>query len=89
MAHSHGKTRDRRNFLKLSAKLAALGITGMTMKAKGVFAAESAPAATLTDYKALVCVYMFGGNDGNNMIVPTDNTRYPLYQQLRELAGAN
>lgn len=83
MAHSHGKTRDRRNFLKLSAKLAALGITGMTMKAQGVFAAESAPAATLTDYKALVCVYMFGGNDGNNMIVPTDNTRYPLYQQLR------
>ena len=46
MAHSHGKTRDRRNFLKLSAKLAALGITGMTMKAKGVFAAESAPAAS-------------------------------------------
>ena len=24
------------------------------------------------DYKALVCIFLFGGNDGNNLIVPTD-----------------
>ena len=25
-----------------------------------------------TDYKALVCIFLFGGNDGNNLLVPTD-----------------
>ena len=28
------------------------------------------------DYKALVCVFLAGGNDGNNMIVPTSTTDY-------------
>jgi uncharacterized protein (DUF1501 family) len=40
-------------------------------------------AAQVTDYKALVCIYMFGGNDSNNMIVPVDTSRYSAYQQLR------
>ncbi|MBI3347098.1 MAG: DUF1501 domain-containing protein [Burkholderiales bacterium] len=42
--------------------------------------AATAPAAT--DYRALVCVFMFGGNDGNNLLVPTD-TRYTAYQRAR------
>ena len=83
MAHSHKKS-DRRNFLKLSAKLAALGVTTMGLtQTKGLFAAEAETNGTLTDYKALVCVYLFGGNDGNNMIVPIDATRYNAYQTLR------
>ena len=28
-----------------------------------------------TDYKALVCVFLAGGNDGNNMVVPTEHDR--------------
>ncbi len=83
MAHSHKKNRNRRNFLKLSAKLAALGVTSMALsETPGLFAAEAETAVGLTDYKALVCVYLFGGNDGNNMIVPLDS-RYSTYQQLR------
>src|SRR5437899_3047507 len=35
--------------------------------------AMAAPAADATDYKALVCIFMFGGNDANNMIVPLAN----------------
>ena len=27
-------------------------------------------AAPVNDYKALVCIYLFGGNDGNNLVVP-------------------
>jgi uncharacterized protein (DUF1501 family) len=42
----------------------------------------SALAQATTDYKALVCIFMFGGNDGNNMIVPTD-TRYADYLKAR------
>jgi uncharacterized protein (DUF1501 family) len=80
MAHSHRK--NRRNFLKLSAKLAALGVTSMGLGSRGLFAAEAETTTDLTDYKALVCVYLFGGNDGNNMIVPLDG-RYATYQNLR------
>ena len=35
-----------------------------------------------TDYKALVCIFLFGGNDGNNMVVPIDS-RYSGYQSVR------
>jgi len=36
-----------------------------------------------TGYRALVCLFMFGGNDSNNMVVPTDNARYTQYQKAR------
>ncbi|MFG6468510.1 DUF1501 domain-containing protein [Roseateles sp. BYS87W] len=42
--------------------------------------AQSAPAAG--DYRALVCVFLFGGNDGNNLLVPAD-ARYTAYQRAR------
>lgn len=81
MAHTH--TPNRRRFLSLSAKLAAIGLGGAVARPASVFAAEVADTTTLTDYKALVCIYLFGGNDGNNMIVPVDTTRYTTYQGLR------
>lgn len=83
MAHTHRT--DRRHFLKLSARLAALGMTavGGGFRGAGVYAAELNPNVPLTDYKALVCIYLFGGNDGNNMIVPRDSARYNAYQSIR------
>lgn len=44
----------------------------------------SALAQSATDYKALVCIFLFGGNDGNNLVVPTD-TRYTNYLQARSV----
>lgn len=72
MKHSHSST--RRDFLKLSTGLAALGLMGL---------GRTARAATASDYKALVCVYLNGGNDGNNMVVPLDSARYAAYQSIR------
>jgi uncharacterized protein (DUF1501 family) len=43
---------------------------------------ESA-AATATDYKALVCVFMIGGNDNFNSLVPYDAANYAIYNQQR------
>jgi uncharacterized protein (DUF1501 family) len=43
-----------------------------------------APSA---DYRALVCVFLAGGNDGNNMIVPTSTTEYNLYPTARCASG--
>ena len=37
----------------------------------------------VTDYKALVCVYLDGGNDGNNMIVPIDLANFQKYKTAR------
>lgn len=42
----------------------------------------SAFAQGTADYKALVCIFLFGGNDGNNTVVPIDS-RYAGYQQVR------
>ena len=44
----------------------------------------SALAQGATDYKALVCIFLFGGNDGNNLIVPIDS-RYTQYFQARSV----
>ena len=43
--------------------------------------AIAAPAAATTDYKALVCIFMFGGNDSNNTLVSIDN--YASYSSNR------
>jgi uncharacterized protein (DUF1501 family) len=72
----------RRDFIRLSCCSAA---TLSTLSGLGRFGMMSALAAgpTCTDYKALVCIFLFGGNDSNNLIVPTDNSRFSLYQAAR------
>ncbi len=79
--HTHKPA--RRNFLKLSTRLATLGLTGMGFGPARSWFVSDASAAPVTDYKALVCIYLFGGNDCNNTIVPLDTIRYTQYQTLR------
>jgi uncharacterized protein (DUF1501 family) len=43
-----------------------------------------ATPAQAADYKALVCIFLYGGNDGINMVVPTDTTRYTQYANVRK-----
>ncbi|SHH30176.1 DUF1501 domain-containing protein [Massilia sp. CF038] len=73
---------SRRGFLRNSAQVSMLGTLG-TM---GLLGAAPAQAA-VSDYKALVCLYLFGGNDGNNLIVPLDANRYAKYNSARSAAG--
>ena len=50
----------------------------------GVFSAAAALSAqTATGYKSLVCVFLFGGNDSANMIVPLDAQSYSTYSAGR------
>lgn len=73
---------SRRDFMASSAKLGMLGSVaslGLLSNLKDAHAA--------TDFKALVCVYLFGGNDGNNLIVPLDTARYTQYQKIRGPVG--
>jgi uncharacterized protein (DUF1501 family) len=52
----------------------------------GTLGAQSAQA-TGSDFKALVGVFLFGGNDSNNMVVPTDATRFAQYAAVRTQAS--
>jgi uncharacterized protein (DUF1501 family) len=87
MSHSHAP--ERRSFLRLSARLAALGLSGLGFAPARRFFAADVQASAVTDYKALVCIYQFGGNDGNNLIVPLDTPRYTAYTSLRGSLALN
>ena len=39
------------------------------------------------NYRALVCVFLAGGNDGNNMVVPISTTEYDAYSAVRTASG--
>ena len=41
-------------------------------------------AAPFTDYRALVCVFLFGGNDSYNMLVPNTPDEYAQYAAARQ-----
>jgi uncharacterized protein (DUF1501 family) len=43
----------------------------------------STPSAAVQDYKALVCLFLFGGNDANNLLVATDPTSFSTYTTAR------
>ena len=72
---------SRRAFLKRSSMLAMAGAAAPW--ALNLAAMSEAAAATATDYKALVCVFLYGGNDYGNTLIPYDAARYALYQGMR------
>src|SRR5471032_2892003 len=46
-----------------------------------------ASAANATDYKAIVCVFLYGGNDYGNTLIPYDASNYNAYYNLRPTLG--
>lgn len=80
--HSNHPT-SRRDFLRRTGQL-ALGSAAMplalNLAAIGQAAAFNAPGG---DYKALVCVFLYGGNDYANTVVPYDNASYDQYSAIR------
>lgn len=74
---------QRRAFLRRSGQLALTGTAlpfAMNLAALGEAAAFNAPAG---DYKALVCVFLYGGNDYANTLIPYDDANYNLYSTIR------
>jgi uncharacterized protein (DUF1501 family) len=74
-------TASRRAFLKRASALSVAGIAAPW--ALNLAAMAEAAAATAGDYKALVCVFLYGGNDYANTLVPYDSASYAAYQQMR------
>ena len=67
---------NRRDFIRASATLGAMPFLPP-------FSISSANAADTSGYKALVCVFLFGGNDSHNMIVPRTASEYNAYSAAR------
>lgn len=74
----------RRTFMRGAGALTALGL-GARLNVLDVIPAAGAQA--VTDYKALVCVFLFGGNDGNNTLIPFDSAGYAQYAAVRTTAS--
>lgn len=69
---------NRRSFIKYASLAAAGNAAGLRP-----FGLLNSMAQTTTDYKALVCVFLYGGNDANNMLIPFDTKGYANYASLR------
>ncbi len=72
----------RRSVLRRGSGIAALGAAAPL--AHGLLSASDAAAATGTDdYRALVCIFLYGGNDHPNTLVPYDGANYSRYKKIR------
>lgn len=73
---------SRRAFLRRSKQVAIAGTAGsFAMGLAGI--GEAAAFSAGNDYKALVCVFLYGGNDHNSTFIPYDSTNYNLYSKIR------
>lgn len=90
-------TQDRREFLLKSCGALSMAAIATQMRHLGLMSAYAQTpqddiVAVPSDYRALVCVFMQGGNDGNNMIIPNHSTAgsgstYDNYNAARSTQG--
>lgn len=72
---------SRRAFLKRASAVSLAG--GAAPFVMNLASIGEAAASTATDYKALVCVFLYGGNDYANTLVPYDATQFAVYAAQR------
>ena len=59
---------------------ASFGMSAALGRLNMIHAMAAAPS---TGYQALVCIFLFGGNDSNNLLVPNDSAGYANYATIR------
>jgi len=73
----------RREFIRCAA-CAAVGTAAMTTSIRDLRLMNAAVAqSNINDYKALVCIFLQGGNDSNNLVIPTVQSEYDNYAAIR------
>jgi uncharacterized protein (DUF1501 family) len=76
----------RREFLRRCSALSTVGAAastfGIQLATMGNAAAQTAPS-----YKAIVCIFLFGGNDAHNMVLATDNDTWGRYNSARNIGS--
>ncbi len=72
---------SRRSFLRYASLAAAGNVAGL--RPFGMLNALASGTSIVPSYKALVCVFLYGGNDANNTVIPFDTNGYGAYKSLR------
>ncbi len=80
MSHKHPAP-TRREFLRRASSLSVAGVAAPW--ALNLAAMAEAAAQSAADYKALVCVFLYGANDHGNTLVPYDTNSYNAYAAIR------
>ncbi len=85
-AGQSGTNPERRALLRSLVGAGALGALGSVGQWALMREAAAAAAPAFNDYKALVCIFLYGGNDSFNMLIPNgaDSARgYANYVDIR------
>jgi uncharacterized protein (DUF1501 family) len=85
MHHKNISVITRRDFIRRAA-CAAVGTVAMTSTIRDLRYMNAAVAQSTigpNDYKALVCIFLQGGNDSNNLVIPTITSEYNNYAAIR------
>jgi uncharacterized protein (DUF1501 family) len=85
-------SRERRNFLRdaVCGSLACSSGVGMLTQfglLNSALAAQTCSYGAASDYKALICIFLLGGNDSWNLLIPSDGPRYKTYSTSRSGAA--
>ena len=86
----YSSLRTRRGFIRqaLCAAVGTAAITNTIRDLRFINAALAQSASTISDYKALVCIFLNGGNDSNNLFIPTIASEWANYAAIRTPALA-
>ncbi len=75
---------SRRQFIRQAA-CAAVGTTAIASTIRDLRLINAVMAqGSPEDYKALVCVFLYGGNDANNLVIPRSGSDYNNYAGIRQ-----
>jgi uncharacterized protein (DUF1501 family) len=77
---------SRRKFLRTASVVSGSVGAAAAPFALNLATLSSAVAQTAGPYKAIVCLFMYGGNDASNMVVRTDAASFDVYTKMRTQA---
>jgi uncharacterized protein (DUF1501 family) len=72
---------SRRDFLRFGARALSTAASAAALHRAGLI---DALAQSTGQYKAMVCIFLFGGNDANNLLIPNDSAGYANYSKIRQ-----
>lgn len=79
----HTTRHDRRRFLHGLSALLAGGTASAMFPQLELIGRALAAAPGVDEYRALVCIFLFGGNDSFNMLIPHVQAEYDVYNSSR------
>ena len=79
----HSTRHDRRRFLQGLGALVATGTAGALFPQLELMGRALAATPAPGEYRALVCIFLYGGNDSYNMLIPHAQAEYDVYLRSR------